>query len=202
MRLYRFLPLLVFLCCLLVPPVYAGAPDNCVALKGVAQEHLLDFSDPMYIGRFDPERGPDPWVGPVVFLLSTGEVLQGKISEYDGDATPPPFGVGQGKGGSYLFDFFDQGSFIVKYDNAVWPNLRQFASYNEAGELKTGTGTFHANGTVDVTAGTGRFSNTTGNIMTDGPFIAWNLDVKPPNLPSGRFSNSISGTLCNIAQKD
>ena len=29
-------------------------------------------------------------------------------------------------------------------------------------------------GSVDITAGTGRFTNTTGNFTTDGTFVAWN----------------------------
>ena len=51
---------------------------------------------------------------------------------------------------------------------------------------------------VDSTAGTGRFANATGNITTDGPFVAWNLDAP---IPSGRFNNTITGMLCSVAAK-
>ncbi len=161
--------------------------NNCVPVRGIAQEHLLDFENPDWVGG----RPGDPWVGPVQLVLGKNEVLIGKISENDGSAGPSN-GTGQGRNGSYLFDFGADGTFIVRYGNAVWPNLPRFNSAM--------TGTFHASGSVDVSAGTGRFANASGNIMTDGPFAAWSF-VPPPAPPSGRFNNSITGFLCNVAPK-
>jgi hypothetical protein len=164
----------------------AVAQNNCVVVRGIAQEHLLDFGNPDWEGG----RPGDPWVGPVQLVLGNDEILIGKISENDGEPGPSK-GTGQGRGGSYLFDFGAQGTFVVRYGNSVFPNLRKFAPV-------AGIGTFHAQGSVDITAGTGRFTNTTGNITSDGPFIAWNLDAP---IPSGRFNNTITGMLCGVAAK-
>jgi hypothetical protein len=164
----------------------ATAQNNCVAVRGIAQEHLLDFSNPDWQGG----RPGDGWVGPVQLILGKDEVLVGKLSENDGDPGPSN-GTGQGRGGSYFFDFGADGSFVMRYGNAVWPDLKSFGG-------AAFTGKFRAQGAVDVTHGTGRFANATGNLATDGPFTAWNL-LAP--LPSGRFNNTITGTLCNVAPK-
>lgn len=164
----------------------AVAQNNCVAIRGIAQIHLLDFGNPDWEGG----RPGDPWVGPVQLVLGKDEILIGKISENDGEPGPSN-GMGQGRGGSYLFDFDLQGTFVVRYGNSVFPILPKLAG-------AAVSGTFHAQGSVDVSAGTGRFTNTTGNITTDGPFVAWNLEL---TLPSGRFNNTITGFLCNVGPK-
>ena len=170
----------------IVPPLYGG-DNNCVAVQGIAQIHLLDFGNPDWEGG----RPGDGWVGPVQLALGPDEVLIGKVSEYDGEPGPSHH-TGQGRDtGSYYFDFYEKGSFVVRYTHAVWPNLPQFKP--------AATGTFHANGSVDVTNGTGRFLNATGNIETNGTFLVWNLDAP---LPSGRFNNTITGKLCNVAPKE
>jgi len=186
MRIFQFvfLSALVFL---LAVPLFGADPNNCVAVRGVAQEHLLDFGNPDWQGG----RPGDGWVGPVQLSLGNGEVLVGKVSENDGDSTPPPNGVGQGRGGSYFFDFGADGTFIVRYDNAVWPAFKKYAP-------AAFTGNFRSQGKIDVTNGTGRFVHATGNINTDGPFIAWNMESFPP---SGRFNNSITGTMCDVLPK-
>lgn len=183
-----FVSLAVLISVFIVPPLYGGDPNNCLAVQGIAQIHLLDFGNPDWEGG----RPGDAWVGPVQLALGPDEVLIGKVSEYDGEPGPSHH-TGQGRDtGSYYFDFYEQGSFVVRYTHAVWPNLPQFKA--------AATGTFHANGEVDITAGTGRFVKTTGSIITDGPFLAWNLDA--PNPPSGRFNNTITGKLCNVAPKE
>lgn len=164
----------------------AVAQNNCVAVRGIAQIHLLDFGNPDWEGG----RPGDPWVGPVQLVLGKEEVLIGKISEYDGEPGPSNH-TGQGRDtGSFFFDFGTDGSFVVRYTHAVWPTLPKFAV--------AFTGTFHAEGSVDVTNGTGRFTKATGNFTSDGPFLAWNLDQP---LPSGRYNNTLTGTLCNVAAK-
>ncbi len=163
----------------------AFAQNNCLVVRGIAQEHLLDFGNPDWEGG----RPGDPWVGPVQLILGNDEVLTGKLSENDGGPGPRN-GIGQSRGGSYFFDFgVENGTFIGKYDNAIWPNLPKFARV-------AGTGTFHAQG--KVSNGGGRFANATGNITTDGPFLAWNIDQP---IPSARFNNTISGMLCGVAAK-
>jgi len=177
----RFLPLIAFISLFIVPPMYGGDPNNCVAVSGVAQEHLLDFDNPDWQGG----RPGDPWVGPVQ-LVAGDEIFIGKISENDGDPGPSK-GTGQGRRGSYLFDFGTQGSFIVRYGNAEWPTLPKFPNF--------AVGKFRSQGSVDITHGMGRFTKTTGNIMTDGPFVAWNLDQP---IPAGRFNNTITGKVCSV----
>ncbi len=167
----------------------ASAQNNCVAVRGIAQEHLLDFGNP----DFDGGRPGDPWVGPVQLVLGKGEILIGRISENDGEPGPS-HGTGQARGGSYLFDFGNQGSFVVLYGNSVFPTRPSF-------EGVAVTGTFRSQGSVDITQGEGRFAATTGNIATDGAFVAWNLDPNVFPLPSGRFNNTITGTLCNVGPK-
>jgi hypothetical protein len=164
----------------------ATAQNKCAPVRGIAQEHLLDFGNPDWEGG----RPGDAWVGPVQLILGKDEVLVGKLSENDGDPGPSK-GTGQGRGGTYFFDFGEDGSFIVSYDNAVWPDLKRFGG-------AAFTGVFHAQGSVDITHGTGRFVNAKGNITTDGPFLAWN-PMAP--LPSARFNNTITGNLCNVAPK-
>src|SRR5512140_898456 len=148
---------LVFLFVVIAAP--AHAQNACVAVQGVAQEHLLDFTNPDWQGG----RPGDPWVGPVQLILGKNEVLVGKVSENDGDAGPAK-GTGQGRNGSYFFDFGADGSFIVRYDGAEWPTLPKTVP-------AAMVGTFRSQGKVDVANGTGRFVNMTGNIMTDGHFL-------------------------------
>jgi hypothetical protein len=176
----------VTLCVVLLFALSGLAQNNCVAVRGIAQAHLLDFGNPDWEGG----RPGDAWVGPVQLALGSDEVLIGKVSEFDGDPGPSNH-TGQGRDtGSYFFDFQEQGSFIVRYTHALWPASPKFVA--------AFTGTFHANGTVDITAGTGRFVNATGNLETDGQFLAWNLDQP---VPSARFNNTITGKLCNVAAK-
>jgi hypothetical protein len=164
----------------------ASAQRNCVAVRGVAQEHLLDFGNPDWEGG---EAGY-PWVGPVQLALGKGEVLIGKVSEYDGDPGPSHH-TGQGREtGNFIFDFGAEGSFTMRYTHAVWPTFPKFGA--------AFTGSFHAEGSVDVTAGRGRFTLATGNITSDGPFLAWNLDAP---VPGGRFNNTVTGMLCGVAPK-
>ena len=72
--------------------VSAFAQNNCVAVRGIAQEHLLDFGNPDWQGG----QPGYPWVGPVQLALGKDEVLIGKLSEYDGDRGPSSH-VGQGR---------------------------------------------------------------------------------------------------------
>jgi hypothetical protein len=162
----------------------APAQSKCVTVRGIAQEHLLDFGNPDWEGG----RPGDPWVGPVQLVFEKGEILIGKISENDGEPGPSH---NQDRGGSYLFDFGADGSFVVLYGNSVFPARPSFAGV-------AFTGTFHSQGSIDVTQGTGRFAASTGNVATDGVFVAWNLDQP---IPSARFNNTISGTLCDVGPK-
>lgn len=162
------------------------AQEKCVAVRGIAQEHLLDFGNPEWEGGLQGVA----WVGPVQLALGKDEVLIGKVSEYDGEPGPSNH-TGQGRDtGFFYFDFGAAGSFTVRYTHAVWPTLPQFVA--------AFTGTFHAEGAVDMTSGTGRFANATGMITSDGPFLAWNLDQQ---IPSGRYNNTITGKLCNVQSK-
>ncbi len=171
---------------LLVFAVSVHAQNNCLAVRGLSQTHLLDFGNPDWEGGLPGVA----WVGPVQLALGKDEVLIGKVSEYDGEPGPSNH-TGQGRDtGFFYFDFGSAGTFTVRYTHAVWPTRPQFVA--------AFTGTFHAEGSVDVTVGTGRFAKATGNITSDGPFIAWNLDLP---LPSGRFHNTITGRLCNVDPK-
>ena len=171
---------------MLLSIIPSAAQNNCVAVRGIAQVHLLDFNNPDWQGG----RPEDAWVGPVQLSLGDTDVFVGKLSEYDGEPGPSNH-TGQGVDtGSLYLDLGDAGSFIVRYPHAVWPALPKFgASF---------TGTFHAQGTIDVSNGMGRFAKATGRITMDGPFVAWNLEQVPP---SGRFNATITGTLCNVAPK-
>jgi hypothetical protein len=160
----------------------ALAQNNCVAIRAIAQEHLLDLSSPDWQGGYPGA----PWVGPVQLIFGDKEVLVGKLSENDGTAGPSK-GVGQDRGGFFFFDFGLDGTFMMQSDNSVFPFHPQFTSI-------AGTGTFRAQGLVN--GGTGRFANATGNLTTDGVFLAWNVDQFPP---SGRFNNTITGRLCGVA---
>ena len=173
--------LVILIVALIATPLSAG--DNCVAVRGIAQEHLLDFTSPDWQGGY-----PDaPWVGPVELIVGN-EVLTGKLSENDG-GPGPRHGFGQDRGGYYFFDFGANGTFMVQYDNSVFPNFPKFAGV-------AGTGTFRAQGPVNN--GTDRFEGVTGNITSDGVFLAWNLDQP---IPSARFNNTIAGKLCGVAPK-
>jgi len=184
----RFLPLIAFLLLFIASPMYGGGPDNCVAVSGIAQVRLLDFGNPDWVGG----RPGDPWVGPVQLVVGD-EIFLGKLSENDGEYGPSN-GTGQSRGGSYFFDFDTQGSFIVEYNNSEYPNKPKFLpSY--------GVGKFRSQGSVNILNGTGRFTKTTGNIMTDGTFVAWNIDQPGVVVPSARFNNTITGKLCNIGPK-
>jgi hypothetical protein len=79
----------------------------------------------------------------------------------------------------------------VEYNNSEYPNKPKFLP-------DYGVGKFRSQGSINILNGAGRFTKTTGNIMTDGTFVAWNLD-RP--FPSARFNNTITGKLCNIGPK-
>jgi hypothetical protein len=159
----------------------ASAQNNCVTVRGIAQVHLLDFTNPDWQGG----RPGDAWVGPVQ-LAAGNETFIGKLSEFDGEPGPSNH-TGQGRNtGSLYIDLGTDGSFIVRYPHAVWPTLPKVGAF---------MGTFHGQGSLDPTNGTGRFVHATGNLTIDGPFLAWNLDQPPP---SGRFNATISGTVCNL----
>lgn len=160
------------------------AQNNCIPVRGITQQHLLDVNSPDWQGGYPGA----PWVGPVQLILGDNEVLTGKVSENDG----PPRNTGhQDIGGYFVFDFGPNGSFTVQTDNSVFPPKPRF---NDVAL----TGTFHGQGPVGTIAdipGTGRFSSATGNFSIKGDFLAWNLTTRPP---SGRFNASISGFLCNV----
>ncbi len=180
MKRYLLLPLV----CVFLFALSASAQNNCAPIRAIAQEHLLDFNSPDWQGGYPGA----PWVGPVQLILGDDEVLVGKLSENDGTAGPKN-GIGQDRGGFFFFDFGVHGTFMMQSDNSVFPNLPKFASV-------AGTGTFHAQGPVNN--GTGRFASATGNLVTEGVFLAWNLDQFPP---SARFNNTITGRLCSVAPK-
>ena len=180
MRKYLFFSLCLFL----IVTLSASGQNNCVTVRGIAQVHLLDFTNPDWQGG----RPGDPWVGPVQ-VAAGKDTFVGKLSEYDGEPGPSNH-TGQGRDtGSMYFDLGADGSFIVRYPHAVWPNLPQFGA---------AVGTFHGQGSLDASNGTGRPARATGNLTIDGPFMAWNLDQPPP---SGRFNATISGTVCNLLPK-
>jgi len=166
--------------------VSAPAQNNCLPVRGIAQVHLLDFDNPDWQGG----RPGDGWVGPVQLAVGSNDVFIGKMSEYDGEPGPSNH-TGQGRDtGSLFLDFGTDGSFIVRYPHAVWPTLSKFGA--------AFTGTFHGQGYIDASNGTGRFVHASGNIAFDGPFLAWNLDQP---VPSGRFNATITGTVCNVVPK-
>ena len=182
MKKYQFLLLSV----VLMFAISSIAQNNCANVRGIAQVHLLDFGNPDWEGG----RPGDGWVGPIQLAVGGSDVFLGKMSEYDGEPGPSNH-TGQGRDtGSLYLDFGADGSLIIRYPHAVWPTLPKFA--------KAFTGTFHAQGSLDVSNGTGRFAHATGNITIDGPFLAWNLEQP---LPSGRFNATLTGTICNVADK-
>jgi hypothetical protein len=171
----------------------ATAQNNCLAVRGIAQEHLLDFGNPDWQGGEDGA----PWVGPVQLILGDQKILVGKVSENDGEKKPTlpqkQATVHQSEGGHFFFDFTKDGygTFVVQTDNSVYPFLPKFKDV-------AGTGTFHGQGPVDTNMGTGRFANATGNFTIKGDFLAWDLEAKPPSAPSARFNVTITGFLCNV----
>jgi hypothetical protein len=159
----------------------AAAQNNCLPVRGIAQEHLLDINNPDWQGGYPGA----PWVGPVQLILGNNEVLVGKVSENDGT----PRSGHQDEGGYFVFDFGAAGAFTVQTDNSVFPPSPKYKI--------AFTGTFHGQGRVGSIAGTlpGRFANATGNFTISGDFLAWDLAAP---LPSGRFNASITGFLCNV----
>lgn len=161
------------------------AQNKCATVQGIGQVHLLDFGNPDWQGG----RPTDAWVGPVQLAVGKDQVFVGKVSEYDGEPGPSNH-TGQGVDTGSFYFIFPEGTLTVRYTHAVWPTFPKFQA--------AFTGTFHTEGSVDVTAGTGRFAHTTGNLTADGPFLVWNLDQL---FPSGRFIPTFHGMLCNIASQ-
>ncbi len=67
MKRYLFVPFV----CVLLFSFSAFAQNNCVAVRGIAQEHLLDFGNPDWEGG----QPGYPWVGPVQLALGGGRGL-------------------------------------------------------------------------------------------------------------------------------
>ena len=152
----------------------ATAQNNCVAVRGLAQEVLADPAHPGY-----------PWSGPVQLILDDNTILKGTVLENDGTRKKNDPAAHQSEGGRFVFDFGADGEFTVMTDNSVYPFLPK--EYDVAK-----TGTFHGQGPVDTSSSTGRFSNATGNFTIKGDFLA----VVPP--PFGRFNATIDGFLCDV----
>jgi hypothetical protein len=162
----------------------AAAQNNCVSVRGMTQQHLLDLTSPDWLGGYPGA----PWVGPVQLILGDNEVLVGKVSENDGSLRKTDH---QEMGGYFVFDFGAEGSFTLQTDNSVFPPRPKYQGIAAAG-------VFHGQGPVGTLAeipGTGRFANATGTVFVKGDFIAWNLTAP---LPSGRANFSITGLLCNV----
>lgn len=163
----------------------AAAQNNCLPVRGIAQEHLLDLANRDWQGGYPGA----PWVGPIQLILGDREVLIGKVSENDG---APRLTGHQDVGGYFVFDFGADGTFTVETDNSVFPPKPKFKDTSF-------TGTFHGQGPVNtipnIQAGTGKFASATGNFSIQGDFMAWNL-TEP--IPSGRFNGTITGFLCNV----
>jgi len=50
--LIRFLPLIAFISFFIVPPLYGGGPDHCVAVSGVAQRFRKPVSGQLRVAAF------------------------------------------------------------------------------------------------------------------------------------------------------
>jgi hypothetical protein len=150
------------------------AQNNCVAVRGLAQETLADPSHPGY-----------PWSGQDQLIFGDILVLKGTVLENDGTKKDNDPAAHQSEGGRFIFDFGSHGMFTVLTDNSVYPFLPKQSDIAKRG-------TFHGQGPVDISSGTGRFSNASGNFTIKGDFLA----MGPP--PYGRFNVSISGFLCNL----
>ena len=68
--------LYLVLACLLLSALSAPAQNKCVAIRGIAQESLLDIGNPEWKGG---DQGP-PWQGPVQLALGQDEVLIGWVT--------------------------------------------------------------------------------------------------------------------------
>jgi hypothetical protein len=158
----------------LVSTSSAIAQNNCVAVRGLAQEVLADQSHPGF-----------PWSGPVQLILGDSMVLKGIVLENDGTKKDNDPAAHQSEGGRFIFDFGEDGMFTVLTDNSVYPFLPKPSDIAK-------TGTFHGQGPVDAATGTGRFSGASGNFNIKGDFFA----MMPP--PFGRFNATITGFLCNV----
>lgn len=172
MRKYVWLIVSFTLLCAL----FARAQNNCVAVRGLAQEVLLDPDHPAY-----------PWSGPVQLVLADTTVLKGTVLENDGSRKKDDPAAHQSEGGRFVFDLGTDGMFTVVTDNSVYPFLPKQSEVAK-------TGTFHGQGPVDTVSGTGRFANASGNFTIKGDFFA----VMPP--PFGRFNATITGFLCDVTQ--
>jgi len=152
----------------------AIAQNNCVAVRGLAQEVLADSHHPGY-----------PWSGPVQLILGDDAVLLGTVLENDGTKKDNDPAAHQSEGGRFVFDFGADGTFTVLTDNSVYPFLPKPSNIAK-------TGTFHGQGPIDALTGTGRFSGASGNFNIRGDFFA----MGPP--PFGRFNVTITGFMCNV----
>ncbi len=154
----------------------AAAQNNCVAVRGLAQEVLADTTHPGY-----------PWSGPVQLILGDNIVLRGTVLENDGIKKDNDPAAHQSEGGRFVFDFDGEGEFTVLTENSVYPFLPKPSDVAK-------TGSFHGQGPVDSSNGTGRFLNASGNLNIKGDFLA----MMPP--PFGRFNVTITGFLCDVTQ--
>ena len=152
----------------------AAAQNNCVAVRGLAQEVLADPNHPGF-----------PWSGPVQLILGDNAVLKGTVLENDGAKKDNDPAAHQSEGGRFIFDFGSDGQFTVLTDNSVYPFLPKQSEIAK-------TGTFHGQGPVQTASGAGRFYNASGNFTIKGDFFA----AGPPMF--GRFNATITGFLCNV----
>ncbi len=166
----------VVIATLLVSPPRPRAQGNCTGFRAVIHGFL-----PTPI----PMREGDTWGGQVYGTLGWDELLLGNISGNDGEDGPGQGWTGMGKGGSYIYDFGEDGSFTVEVPNAVWPF--------HPGQILFGNYNGHGN----VVGGTGRFQNASGNLFISGPFMVYSLDNWA--TVNGRWNGEISGNICNVS---
>lgn len=171
---HHFVVMVVIL--LFTAPVLV-AQENCLQLRIIGQ---AQFPAPELL------RPGDGWGGEVVAMV-TGETtpLSGKFSGSDGTVIWRKV-IGMGKDGSYKFDFGEAGTFTTHVTNAVYPIT----------PAKLGFGYYQA--AHKIAEGTGRFQNTSGNLLVAGTYFFW-LDDSSPDGGYGRWNPDIMGQVCNLA---
>lgn len=135
----------------------------------------------------------DGWGGTMYLTLDGKEVLVGVFSGQDGEVTwHGPEGLnGIGKGGTLTFAFNRQPDGTYKDTFTTFVVNGSFPS--PKGQL--GFGTYQ--GSHRIVSGTGRFANTSGNILVTGAFVWFPLAGGTQEL--GYFNPEVSGVLTSVA---
>ena len=166
----------VYLALALIAPRSAQAQQTCLDFHGIMQS------------RFDNTFG---WVGTLYGVLGQ-ERVTGVLVGADPGTSSQTGVVGHDKGVVVTWEYTGVNGTIGRItteQHGVYPMPPG----------KAGLGYYQ--GIATIVSGTGRFENSSGNMVFGGPYLLWLIDPQnPASGVDGRWNAEISGKVCGVRE--